>query len=174
VRSLPDLLVELHLYAITQSEKDREYLEDLKTLAANDFRIHFLPSVPSQRAISVLRNYDLLAAPSRCLETGPFVVLEAFAAGIPVIGSNLGGIAELITDGKNGMIVTTESVQAWTDAIRSCCDDHALLDRLRRGITQPRQMPVVAEEMLSLYHTLLKLRRPHREHKPEDLRHAAI
>ncbi len=43
-----------------------------------------------------LRSLDLIAIPSRCLETGPLTLLEAWDEGVPVIGSDLGGIAEFL------------------------------------------------------------------------------
>ena len=43
-----------------------------------------------------MANFDLLAVPSQWMETGPIVVLEAHAVGTPVLGANLGGIAELV------------------------------------------------------------------------------
>jgi glycosyltransferase involved in cell wall biosynthesis len=44
------------------------------------------------------------------METGPLTVLEAMAAGRPVIGSRLGGIAELVVEGKTGLLFTLGQV----------------------------------------------------------------
>jgi glycosyltransferase involved in cell wall biosynthesis len=88
------------------------------------------------------------------METGPLVVLEAFAAGVPVIGSRLGGIAELVDHGIDGLLVETESVPAWTDVLAQLLQDADLLPRLRAGIRPPRRMSTVADEMLALYHEL--------------------
>ena len=105
--------------------------------------------------IELLRGYDLLAVPSRWLETGPLVVLEAFAAGIPVIGSNLGGISELVEDEIDSVLVEADSIEAWSRAIRRFCDDHCFLEHLRQGIRLPRRMDAVANEMLVLYNQVL-------------------
>jgi glycosyltransferase involved in cell wall biosynthesis len=43
-----------------------------------------------------LRSLDLVVIPSRCLETGPLTLLEAWDEGIPVIGPNLGGVADFL------------------------------------------------------------------------------
>ena len=58
-----------------------------------------------------LSRIDVLAVPSQWLETGPLVVLEAFAAGTPVIGSDLGGIRELVSDGRDGLLVPHDDVR---------------------------------------------------------------
>jgi glycosyltransferase involved in cell wall biosynthesis len=150
----PELLVSLDIYGISQASDT--YIQKLKTLAAKDHRITFKPPVPTEKVISTLTNYDLLAVPSQWLETGPMVVLEAFAAGVPVIGSNLGGIAELVKSEINGILVEPNSIAAWSQAIQRLCHDRKELMRLRAGIESPEAMEVVATQMLSIYHLAQK------------------
>jgi glycosyltransferase involved in cell wall biosynthesis len=154
VRTLPEAKIELHLYGIVQDGAGESYLRRLKELAGEDQRISFLPPVASHRVVTLLREYHLLAVPSRWLETGPLVVLEAFAAGTPVIGANLGGVAEQITDHVNGLLVETDSIKAWTNAINRFLEDKALLPRLRNGIRPPRSIDMLASDMLQLYKSL--------------------
>ncbi|MGD0671122.1 MAG: glycosyltransferase family 4 protein [Candidatus Binatus sp.] len=121
---------------------------------AADQRIRLLPPFANVNAISELRGYDCLAVPSQWLETGPLVVLEAFAAGIPVIGSNLGGIAELVEHEKNGLLVEPASIEAWVAALNRLLTEPGLLPRLRLGIPKSRTMEQVAGEMLTVYRKL--------------------
>jgi glycosyltransferase involved in cell wall biosynthesis len=151
VRGAPKLGVELHLYGITQSIGDQAYRKMLENLAGQDARIKFLPPVPHESVVPLLANYHLLAVPSRWMETGPLVVLEAFAAGTPVLGSNLGGIAEWVTHEKNGLLIHFEDVRGWTDALRRCAEDRRLLRKLREGVKQPRSMADVARDMAQMY-----------------------
>jgi len=88
-------------------------------------------------------------------------VLEAFAAGTPVIGSNLGGIAELIENEVNGILVETDSVEMWRQVLRRCGEDKTLIERLRRGIRSPKGMDAVAGEMLRIYSALLEVNQSH-------------
>ncbi len=155
VRSNPDLDVTLDLYGIVQGSADESYLAELKRLAANDSRISFLPALPGEKVVSALRDYQLLAVPSRWLETGPLVVLEAFAAGVPVIGSNLGGIAELVNGGVNGVLVDDDSPECWSREIVRLANDRTLLHELRNGVREPRSMKDVATEMENLYRRLV-------------------
>jgi glycosyltransferase involved in cell wall biosynthesis len=53
---------------------------------------------------SARNTSKVLVVPSECNENAPLVILEAFSAGIPVVGSNLGGIPELIENGINGFL----------------------------------------------------------------------
>jgi glycosyltransferase involved in cell wall biosynthesis len=152
LRSLPDAPVELDLYGIAQGPAGEAYARRLRDLAAGDARITFLPPVPAEDVVSRLACYHLLAVPSQWLETGPLVVLEAFAAGVPVIGSDLGGIAELVEHEVDGLLVEPASSAAWGQALRRLLADRELLARLRRGVRPPRGMGQVAEDMLTVYH----------------------
>ncbi|WP_392534628.1 glycosyltransferase [Nostoc sp. C117] len=147
--AVPQLAVCLDIYGISQASDT--YLQELQTMAAKDPRITFKLPVPPEKVMSTLTNYDLLAVPSQCLETGPMVVLEAFAAGVPVIGSNLGGIAELVESEVNGILVEPNSVEDWSQAINRLCQDRQALMRLRAGIESPQKMAAVATHMQSIY-----------------------
>lgn len=156
LQGIPEAAIELHLYGTIQNANQDRYSRELRALADADRRIEFRQSVANDQVIDVLKNYDLLAVPSQWLETGPLVVLEAFAAGIPVIGSNLGGIAELVRHGEDGILVQYDMIEAWTVALARLAADPAELDRLRSAVRPPRSMAQVAGEMLSLYRCLLK------------------
>ena len=74
-------------------------------------------ALPPNMVVDAMRGCDFVAVPSRLLETGPLVVLKSFAAGIPVLGTRLGGIAELVTDGVDGMLFAPDDPAAWCFAI---------------------------------------------------------
>jgi len=54
--------------------------------------------VPPARMPDFLRSLDALVVPSTWPENAPYVILEALASGIAVIGSRIGGIPEMIAD----------------------------------------------------------------------------
>ncbi len=155
VRGVPELYVSLGIFGIAQGEGGRSYEAELRALAKDDHRITFHNPVPAGRVVETLRAYDVLAVPSQWMETGPMVVLEAFAAGVPVLGSQLGGIAELVRDEVDGLLVPSADVGAWSMALRRLQADPELLSRLQRGIQPPRTMHATAAEMAALYHLLL-------------------
>ncbi len=96
LKMIPGDNVRIDIYAIRQSAgPDRDY-DWLAAQAQQDRRLRLHPAVAPDRVIGIMAGYDLIAIPSRWLETGPLVALEAFAAGVPVLGANLGGIAELV------------------------------------------------------------------------------
>jgi glycosyltransferase involved in cell wall biosynthesis len=159
LKAAPDLLVTLDIYGMTQGEAGERYLGRLKRSAESDGRITFRPPIPTGAVVAWMRDYDVIAVPSQWLETGPLVALEAFAAGLPVIGSNLGGIAELVTDEVDGLLVAPQSAAAWRATIERLCGDRELVNRLRKGIRQPRGISDVAADMSMLYASLLSQRR---------------
>jgi glycosyltransferase involved in cell wall biosynthesis len=154
VRAIRDVPLVLHAYGITQTDS-QEFQRQLQLLVDDDRRIELLNPVRSDQVVALLRNYDVLAVPSQSLETGPLVVLDAFAAGIPVIGSNLGGIAEMVHHGVDGLLVDRDSVVAWATALRRLAHDAALLQRLRQGVKPPRGMDAVVDEMARIYDRVL-------------------
>jgi glycosyltransferase involved in cell wall biosynthesis len=156
LRSRPRLDVQLDLYGIVQGAAGHGYFDELRRLAAGDSRVNFRPAAPADEVVALLRNYHLLAVPSRWLETGPLVVLEAFAAGRPVLGSKLGGVAELIRDGQDGLLVEAGNVPAWAEAFGRLAGDRGLLKRLQSEVNPPRRMSEVAAEMKSLYRRLTR------------------
>jgi glycosyltransferase involved in cell wall biosynthesis len=88
-----------------------EELEKLKWLARAkrlEDRIHFLGRVEDAR--SYLKAFDIFTLTSRT-EAFPYVVLEAGAAGLPIIASDVGGIPELITDPELGILVPPGNVE---------------------------------------------------------------
>lgn len=61
---------------------------------------------------------SVVVLPSRWYENQPMVVLEALARGVPVVGSDLGGLPELVDPGKTGALVPPDAPRALADALR--------------------------------------------------------
>jgi glycosyltransferase involved in cell wall biosynthesis len=150
---IPNLPVTLDIYGISQSSNS--YQDKLVALAKADLRITFKSPICSTHVVSFLSQYDLLVVPSQWLETGPLVVLEAFAAGIPVLGSRLGGIVELVKDEVNGILVDAFSIEDWAIAIQDLCLNRVKLESLRSSVAPPSTMENVAKEMKFLYHSIV-------------------
>ncbi|WP_263831191.1 glycosyltransferase [Salinibacter sp.] len=145
-----DVNVEVHLYGMAQSDEDRAYLSDMKDSAAGEPRVQFCGTLTDANRIEAFASFDVLAVPSTWFETGPYTVLEAFAADLPVLGSSHGGIAERVDDGKSGMLVPPGDVEAWVGSLRQ------LYQRKRQGnwgwtLPTPRSSHTIAGEMTQMY-----------------------
>ena len=150
----------LDVFAVAQSAGERQAIASWKASYAANRRIRFLDAVGPEAVLGVLAAYDYLAVPSETLETGPLVVHEAIAARVPVLGSNLGGIAELIHHDVNGLMVEPGNVKAWVSALNRVSGDRSLRDRLASQLPRPRTFQDMAGEFRSLYEHLCAARIP--------------
>jgi glycosyltransferase involved in cell wall biosynthesis len=147
----PNLPFELDLFGVCQGVGGQRYTAEIAAMLSGDARIRMLAPMPSDQVIQCLTEYDFVVVPSQWLETGPLVVLEAFAARTPVVGSKLGGIAELVTHEVDGLLVEpANSASAWAETFRRLCSNPKLLALLRTGIKAPRHTETVAMDMISL------------------------
>jgi glycosyltransferase involved in cell wall biosynthesis len=162
----PDLLAEalalapaadvcIDVYGIDQSGAAGPVHERLRRQAAADPRLQLRPPLAQAHVPAAMAGYDLVAVPSRWLETGPLVVLEAFAAGVPVLGAMLGGIAELVADGVDGVLVAPGDPAAWAEAMVRLAADRPRVEALQAGVRPPRTMDAAAADMAALYDRLL-------------------
>ncbi len=78
---------------------------------------------------ALLAAVDMLVMPSRW-EGWPLAVGEAMAAGLPVIGTDLPGVRELVVDGRTGVLIERENVVALSDAIMRLAGDADLRAQL--------------------------------------------
>ena len=88
-------------------------------------------------------------------ENQPFAILEAFALGVPVIGTAIGGIPELVSDGETGRLVPPNDARALARAIQTVHSDPDLafaMGRNARALIERRFAAAPAiERMESLY-----------------------
>ena len=148
LKLIPDASVVLDIYGIVQPGSET-YASALK--ASADARVRFQPSLPRDDVSDAMAQYDFVVIPSRWLETGPLVVYEAFASGTPVLGSRLGGIGELVSDGVDGILVSQDDPRVWATIIAECAANPTCIDRLRAGIKPPRTIGDAAHEMAQHY-----------------------
>jgi len=151
VRQLPeDVAVKVNLYGMVQNDEDRQYLAEMKQTAKDESRIRFCGPMTEENRVEAYASFDVIAVPSVGFETGPFTVLEAFAADLPVLGSNHSGIAERVSIGESGMLVPPADIGAWTEALRQLHEKHRS-DDWTWSLPQLRSSRDIAEEMDRIY-----------------------
>lgn len=92
-----------------------------EVLKLND-AVRFLGSVAQGEVVAHMRQTDVIGIPSRW-EGCPYVVLEAFQAGVPVVAAAVGGVPDLIRDGVTGVLVEPDNPEALCDALLSLLRD---------------------------------------------------
>jgi glycosyltransferase involved in cell wall biosynthesis len=93
-------------------------------------RVRFLGPLPRERIVELFRAADASIL-SSSWENFPHTVVEALAAGTPVIATAVGGVAEVVRDGVNGLLVAPGDVEMLAGAIRRFFADAALREGLR-------------------------------------------
>jgi 2-deoxystreptamine N-acetyl-D-glucosaminyltransferase/2-deoxystreptamine glucosyltransferase len=92
-------------------------------------RVHFAGFVPHAAVPAVLQHVDLLVLPS-LYEDLSSALIEAMAAGLPVVATRVGGTADLVHDGVNGLLVAPRDPAALAAAISRILADPATAARL--------------------------------------------
>ena len=147
-----DLSFEMEFRGPANRDEDRQVLNELRGLLKGDKRVTFAPPVEQHEVSDVLRSYDVLCCPSVCLEGGPTVAIEAHAAGTPVIGTRIGGLAELVEDDVTGRLVAPGDWRALSKVLNQLITDpHNTIDRWRRALPPARTMAAITADYLTLY-----------------------
>jgi glycosyltransferase involved in cell wall biosynthesis len=98
-----------------------------------------------------LAAMDVFALTSRS-EGMPLVVLEACAAGVPVVATQVGGLVEMITSGKNGLLVPFGNHASLVDSLHMVLSQPNLHERLRNGGRQWVESRYSVDRMAADYH----------------------
>lgn len=107
--------------------------EEFKNLAGDDERITFHGFVNNSDIIDYYRMTNVLVIPSICYDNSPLVIYESFSTGTPVIGSNIGGIPELVMDGHNGLLFEAGSVSSLKEKLVKVINDKELLKKFEEN-----------------------------------------
>jgi glycosyltransferase involved in cell wall biosynthesis len=102
-------------------------------------RVRFLGPQPRERVLELFRAADAVVL-SSSWENFPHAVVEALAAGTPVLATATGGVAEVVHDGENGLLVPVGDAEALAGGVRRYFADGALRERLHAAAA-----PSVAE-----------------------------
>jgi glycosyltransferase involved in cell wall biosynthesis len=115
--------------------------------------------LPPSEVVALLASADVFVLPSRS-EGQPMSVLEAMAHGVCVVASDVGGIPELVEDGRTGVLVPPDDVDALVGALRRVLDDRDLRERLgaagRQRVRSEFDVDVVWRRLEALYRQVIE------------------
>jgi glycosyltransferase involved in cell wall biosynthesis len=147
-----DLPLRVEFRGPVNTPADRDAVERIRALTGGDRRVSIAPAVPPERIGDVLADLDVLCCPAVCHEGGPTIALEALAVGTPVIGSRIGGLAEMIRDDVNGRLVAAGDASSLASLLKDvAASPETTIDRWRAAITDVRTMDDVASDYLTFY-----------------------
>jgi len=134
---------------------DPRYTERLRAHAHNP-SIEFIGEVTRDRLADFFGRIHALAVTPIWFENAPLVVQEAVTARRPVIGSDIGGIPEVITDGVNGLLFPPGDVTAMRACFQRLADDPGLVGKLAAALPAPPDPEAAAAKHERLYAEVLE------------------
>ncbi len=106
--------------------------ERLMEMAHGLEHVEFLGRQPAPEMLALMQQAALLVVPSAWFEGFPMVIAEAFAAGLPVVASRLGALAEIVDHGRTGRLFEAGNDEDLAAAIEGLLRDPAALGEMRR------------------------------------------
>ena len=85
--------------------------------------VEFRGAVAPDRVAGYLEHARALVLPSICYEGAPRTVVEAFAAGVPVLANRKGALPTIVDDGATGLLVDPDRPGDWPGAVKALLDD---------------------------------------------------
>jgi glycosyltransferase involved in cell wall biosynthesis len=117
-------------FVIAGEGPDRPALEGRARELGIADRVTFLGAQPRERVVELFHAADA-AILSSSWENFPHTVVEALAVGTPVLAMEAGGVAEVVRDGVNGLLVPPGDTEALAEAVQRYFADASLRERLR-------------------------------------------
>lgn len=134
---------------------DPTYLRSLREKADTE-RVRFEGAYEPDRVVDCLSRFDVLIVPSVWPENAPFVIREAYAAGRPVIASDVGALAESVRDGLDGRLVPAGDTDALREALEACVADPKVVKTWAEGIEPVRTLAEQVSDLGEWYGRLLE------------------
>lgn len=121
--------------------------------------IHFYTApTPRERISEFYHRIDVLVVPSIWFEAFGRVVVEALAAGVPVICSNEGGVAELVRDGVDGLHVRIGDPEDLALVLRRLVQQPETVNRMSRNCRVPKDVDTYNDDVENIYRQVIEAR----------------
>ena len=130
--------------------------ERLLRLVRQQPRIQLMGPFSNETIRQVHTQLDLLVVPSKWYENSPNVILEAFACGTPVIASRMGGMAELVVEGRGGWTFAAGDVTDLARVLTHAVQAPERLAAARKGMPPVRSIDEEMVELVDRYASILQ------------------
>jgi glycosyltransferase involved in cell wall biosynthesis len=152
IKKIDYKLVSLSIYG---QISDEEFYKKCLLFCENKRNVEWHGFVKNTEIAKVISGYDFLVLPSIVQEMSPLVVLEAFSVGVPVIGSNSGGISEVVQDGVNGFLFEMSKSKSLKKVIEHILKNPGILKSPSFHFPPTRHFSEIAFEVQREYQLLL-------------------
>jgi glycosyltransferase involved in cell wall biosynthesis len=160
MRSLGEEAPQLRVHGANLDLQEHSFRDEIHgLLAAAGNKVTSLGPYPPERAAQMMAAVDWVVVPSIWWENSPLVIQEAFERGRPVICSDVGGMAEKVSDGVNGLWFKVGDAESLAATVRRAVCTPGLWEKLRAGIPPVHTMTEHAAVLTEAYESLLSRRR---------------
>ena len=147
----------LYLYGANLDLQPEEFRNRLKALIEEtEQNVTLIGRYDHAALPRLMANVDWVVVPSIWWENSPLVIQEAFFQGRPVICSDIGGMAEKVTDGVNGLHFHTGDPRSLAQTIRRAVSSPDVWETLRSGIPEVYRIEDSVAVLSEVYRTLLE------------------
>ncbi|CAN7648577.1 glycosyltransferase family 4 protein [Phyllobacterium sp. LjRoot231] len=147
----------LMIFGGNLEKQPREFQERMEKLIGEaGSRVRFYGAYQNAEMPRLMQSVDWVVMPSIWWENSPIVIQEALHHRRPIICSNIGGMAEKVRDGEDGLHFRVRSAEDLADRFTEVLSDPLIWDRLHHSARQPTNYIDCAEEHVALYGDLLK------------------
>ncbi len=155
------LIPHLKIWIVGDVPASKEvYKEELQILVRRLGLWHCTEFLGTQRDIpGILQHLDLVVLATTTHEAFGRVVVEAQAAGVPVVATAVGGVIDIIEDGKNGLLVPPADPQSMADAVMRIFKDTQLAKELAENaylkVKEKYNVELMVKNTLEVYREAL-------------------
>jgi glycosyltransferase involved in cell wall biosynthesis len=146
----------LRVHGANLDLQEHRFRDEIAALLAATPGVTDVGPYPPERAGEMMAAVDWVVVPSVWWENSPLVTQEAFAAGRPVICSDVGGMAEKVADGVNGLHFRVGDPESLAATIRRAVETPGLWEHLREAIPPVHPMTDHAAVLTATYESLLQ------------------
>jgi glycosyltransferase involved in cell wall biosynthesis len=127
-----------------------DYVASLRKAAAG-LPVFFQNGFDRESVADVYGALDLLVVPSLWPENSPLVIHEAFMHGVPVVGARVGGVPELVTHDRNGLLYDAFDVESLASSLQHSIDDVGSVARWSEAVPAVKSIEQDAGEWEERY-----------------------
>jgi glycosyltransferase involved in cell wall biosynthesis len=144
------VLIEIH--GANMEHQTGSYQQSIRELLnKHGARVHFHGAYEPQEMPNILSAVDWAVVPSIWWENSPMVIQEAFNNKVPLLVSDIGGMAEKVENGVNGLHFRHGSAFDLADKMTLCVKQRDLKDSMIKNITAPLSIAQCVEMHMSIY-----------------------
>lgn len=141
----------------------RGKLEDLSRQLGIEEKVLFTGKIEHKSVYELLKRIDIYAFPSSA-ELFPFAILEAMAAGKPIVATSVGGVKEVIKDGETGILVPPREYAALAEGIKELIKNPLRAEQMgkksRRLVEENFSLHKIAYDLTKCYELCVRRKRP--------------